>query len=77
MNIPFVNIDVSTAKNAKINFGVHKPLIGPSVLRMEKGPTWRNLVIPIAPVKMEIPYDAKNQDSPPKPLKTAHFLLSG
>ena len=49
-NIPFVTIDVITAINARRNLHLQIPFRAPSLVKTEKGPTWRNLVIPTDPV---------------------------
>ena len=65
ITVPFVSIDAITAKNARKNLQIiaqelqkelhlQSPLRAPSVVNTEKGPTWRNLVIPKAPVTIDI-----------------------
>ena len=54
MNSPFVIIDDITAINARKNLHLQIPLRAPSLVQTEKGPTWRNLVIPKDPVRIDM-----------------------
>ena len=54
INPPFVAIDVITAKNARENLHLQTPFRTPSLVKTEKGPTWRNLVIPKDPLMILI-----------------------
>ena len=71
----FVIIDVNTDKNANTNLNLHNPPSGPSVDSTAQGPFWRKLVIPRAPLIIEVIYETKNKVDPPGPLNTAHLLF--
>ena len=65
--VNFVTIDAITAINASKNLHLQIPLRVPLLVKIENGPTWRNFVIPMAPVITDIAKVAKNQGIPPKP----------
>ena len=54
INSPLVTIDVITAINARKNLYLQIPFRAPSLVKTEKGPTWRNFVIPKAPVIIDM-----------------------
>ena len=54
INSPFVTIDIITAKNARKNLHLEIPFRAPSLCNTEKGPPWRNFVIPKDPVMIDM-----------------------